>query len=116
MRRYLQIRLKLMLPKSIRWRLPLSYAMISLLATLALGGVLLTSLREYYALREQDNLLSNAQLISDVVARMYEHQRSQDSINAQINTLSFISQTRIELFDPGKTLLSDSGNPAEKQV
>lgn len=105
-----------MLPKSIRWRLPLSYAMIGLLATLALGGVLITSLREYYAQRERDTLVSNAQLISDYVSRMYERQRPQSFIDAQINTLSFVSQTRIQLFDSGHTLLLDSGNPGQKRV
>lgn len=105
-----------MLPKSIRWRLPLSYASIALLATIALGAVLLTTLRGYYAMREHENLFNNAQLISEVVARAHARDASQETINWQINTLSFISQARIQLYDTGDVLLIDSGDPAEKQV
>ena len=41
---------------SIRWRLPLSYAAIALLATLALGSALLLILRGYYVRVERDYL------------------------------------------------------------
>lgn len=105
-----------MFPKSIRWRLPLSYASIALLATIALGAVLLTTLRGYYAMRERDNLYNNAQLISEVVARSHARNAPDEVIAWQINTLAFISQARIQLFDSQNTLVVDSGNPAEKQV
>ncbi len=105
-----------MLPKSIRWRLPLSYAGIALLATIALGAVLLITLRGYYALRERDNLLSNAQLISDIVAHAPGDDPSQGAVSDQINVLSFISQSRIQLFDVNHRIIVDSGDPADKQV
>lgn len=105
-----------MFPKSIRWRLPLSYASIALLAAIALGAVLLTTLRGYYAMRERDNLFNNAQVISEVVARAHERGASDAVIAWQVNTLSFISQARIQLFDPQGASLVDSGNPADKQV
>ena len=88
-----------MLPKSIRWRLPLSYAGIALLAAIALGAVLLATLRGYYASRERDNLMGNAQIIGDVVARAHQDNGPQDQVNSYINTLSFVSQSRIRLFD-----------------
>ncbi len=111
-----KIKAGLMPPKSIRWRLPLSYATIALLATLALGAVLITTLRGYYAQREHDNLLNNAQMVSDVVGSMYDRERPQDLINSQINTFSFVSQARIKLFDPNESLLTDSGDPWAKRV
>src|SRR5262249_45258468 len=103
------------IPKSIRWRLPLSYASIALLATLALGAVLITTLRGYYALREHDTLQSNAQLISEIVGHMYDQGVEQDAINQQINTFSFVSQLRIQLYDPAQKLLIDSGSPTDKR-
>ena len=105
-----------MLPKSIRWRLPLSYASIALLAALALGVVLLTTLRSYYGMIEHEKMVDNAQFISDTVGRMYAQERPQDTINAQMNTLSFVSQVRIRLYDPKNNLLIDTGNPFDKQV
>ena len=44
------------IPRSIRWRLPLTYAAIALLAALALGAVLLVTLRSYYSQQETDYL------------------------------------------------------------
>ncbi|MCC6803721.1 MAG: HAMP domain-containing histidine kinase [Anaerolineae bacterium] len=105
-----------MLPKSIRWRLPLTYAGIALLASIVLGAVLLTTLRGYYTMRERENLYGNAQLISEMVARSRARGSSDAVIAWQINTLSFISQARIQLFDEQGVSLVDSGNPAEKQV
>lgn len=105
-----------MIPKSIRWRLPLSYAAIALLATLALGTVLLTSLRGYYALREYDTLMSNARVVGDIVGSMVEDEQPKEDINAQVTTLSFISQARIRLFDANNNVLADSGNPWDKQI
>ena len=105
-----------MLPKSIRWRLPLSYASIALLAALALGVVLITTLRGYYGMIEHEKMVDNAQFISDIAGRMYTQARPQDTINAQMNTLSFVSQVRIRLYDPKNNLLIDTGNPFDKQV
>ena len=56
-----------MIPRSVKWRLPLSYAAIALLATLSLGLVLLITLRGYYAQRERDYLIGNAQAISATI-------------------------------------------------
>lgn len=105
-----------MIPKSIRWRLPLSYAAIALLATLALGAVLLTSLRGYYALREYDNLMSNAQVVGDIVGSMVQDEQPKEAIDAQVTTLSFVSQARIRLIDTNNNIVADSGNPWEKQI
>ncbi len=105
-----------MLPKSIRWRLPLSYASIALLATIALGAVLLTTLRGYYAMREHDNLQNNATLISDVVSRMYDRDLPQPLIGSVINAAGFVTQSRVQLYDPQNNLIADSGNPFEKRV
>src|SRR5215475_8841449 len=111
-----------MLPKSIRWRLPLSYAGIALIAALALGVVLITTLRGYYGMRERDVLMSNADFIGDVAARNYETQAAAapdstkpttDTI-AQISTLSLMSQARIRLFDAQNRLVVDSGDPLAK--
>jgi hypothetical protein len=48
------------LPKSLRWRLPLSYAAIALLAALSLGAVLMLSLGDYYAEQERGYLEGQA--------------------------------------------------------
>ena len=59
-----------MFPKSLRWRLPLSYAAIALLATLVLGIVLLTILRSFYQQRERDYLQGNARAIGPGIRQL----------------------------------------------
>jgi signal transduction histidine kinase len=107
-----------MLPKSIRWRLPLSYPAIALLAALALGLVLLTTLRRYYRQQELDYLHDNARAISAAVSRLFEEDPSPATLRAQIHSYAFLSQTRVGLLDrAGLLLLADSGPPpAQREV
>lgn len=99
--------------KSIRWQLPLSYAAIALLAALALGVVLLITLRGYYQGQELDYLSNNAQQISQEMARMVQADLPPAAVQAQLNNFSFLSQARVRLLDPNQQPLADSGEPAE---
>ncbi len=105
-----------MLPTSIRWRLPLSYALIALLATLSLGIVLLTTLRGYYAQREYDHLWGNATAIGDTVSEMYRYDLSNDQIALQLRSLAFLSQARIRLLNMKGDILIDSGAGLETRT
>ncbi|MBZ0286598.1 MAG: hypothetical protein K8I30_03220, partial [Anaerolineae bacterium] len=105
-----------MFPTSIRWRLPLSYALIALLATLALGVVLLTTLRGYYAQREFDHLRSNAQAISNTVTEMFGYRLSNEQIKAQLQSLSFLAQSRVRVLDAEGKILIESGDGKEPRT
>ncbi|UCC63601.1 MAG: HAMP domain-containing histidine kinase, partial [Anaerolineae bacterium] len=99
-----------MIPKSIRWRLPLSYAGIALLAALALGGVLLIVLRGYYAQRERNHLMDNARAIGDtLIPLLAQPDVTPEELQAQVESLSFLSQTRVRLLDAARQVLADSG-------
>ena len=93
---------------SIRWRLPLSYAAIALLATLALGAVLLLILRGYYLRVERDYLQSNAQAIGFSLARVIEEDPASDVLQSQLDSLAFLSGTQVRLFDTGEQLVASS--------
>ena len=93
---------------SIRWRLPLSYAAIALLATLALGSVLLLALRGYYLRVERDYLRSNAQAIGFSLAQFLEDDPPPEALQSQLDSLSFLSNTRVRLFDAGEELVASS--------
>jgi len=105
-----------MLPTSIRWRLPLSYALIALLATFALGIVLLTTLRGYYAQREFEHLDNNARAIGRVVAEMNRFNLSDEEIQAQLKSLSFLAQARIQLIGTDGAIIVDSGDGKEPRT
>jgi signal transduction histidine kinase len=100
-----------MLPKSIRWRLPLTYAAIASIAALTLGAVLLTTLRSYYAQAEWQYLYSNAQAIREIITTLRRQGLSQEDIHAQLQNLAFLSQVQIEILDAEGNLVADSGFP-----
>jgi signal transduction histidine kinase len=93
---------------SIRWRLPLSYAAIALVATLALGAVLLLTLRGHYLRVERDYLQSNAQAIGFSLAQVLEDDPPAEVVQSQLSSLAFLSGTRVRLFDAGQELVASS--------
>lgn len=100
-----------MLPKSIRWRLPLTYAAIASIAALTLGAVLLTTLRSYYAQAEWQYLQNNAQAVRSIITELRAQGLSQADIAAQLQNLAFLSQVQIQLLDADRNLISDTGFP-----
>lgn len=100
-----------MIPKSLRWRLPLSYAGIALLATVSLGAVLLLMLQQFYRQQELDYLLGNAKTISEQIAPLLQED-ALEQLPAQVKGLSFLAQTRIVVRGAEQDqLLVDSGDP-----
>ena len=101
---------------SIRWRLPVSYAVIALLAALSLGSLMSLVLRSYYADQEHKYLLGNAAALQPVLEQILESGVSGSSLQNRINGLSFLSQARIRLLDMEGNSIADSGVPSSDQV
>jgi signal transduction histidine kinase len=102
--------------RSIRSRLALSFAGIALVAAIVLGAVLLAILRDYFQNQELDYLRINAKSIGTVVSSMMAARAPQQEIQAQVKSLAFLSQTRIEVYDASGQLLYDSGSPQNAKV
>jgi signal transduction histidine kinase len=102
--------------RSIRRRLPLSYAAIALLAALALGAVLLLTLRGYYQRVERDFLRSNGQAIAFSLAPLLDEDRPIEEIQARLVSFAFLSQTRVELLDTESQLVASSSLPGRFRV
>ncbi len=102
-----------MRPKSIRWRLTLSYAAIALLAALALGLVLLTTLRSYYQQHEKVYLADNAE---GITTKFAEAIKDGVPLDPQVQGLSFLLQARVRVIGPDKSVLADSGIPNKTGV
>jgi signal transduction histidine kinase len=100
--------------KSIRWRLPLSYAAIALLAALSLGIVLLTTLRSYYRQHELNYLTENARGISSELARLVQADLPPAALQAQLKSFAFLAQTRVRLLDEANNPVADSGEPQDR--
>ena len=101
---------------SIRWRLPLSYAAIALLAALSLGSIMMLVLSNYYAEQERVYLIGNAQALEPFVVRVLQSQAPETSLQSQINGLAFLSQSQIRVLDNMGHTLADSGIPDASQV
>ena len=89
--------------KSIRWKLPLTYAGIALITALVLGGTLLFIVRRYYQDQELNYLRKNATAISSAVGSFLNKDQAAavpDDLKNHLSLLAFLSQTRISLLDP----------------
>lgn len=105
-----------MFPKSIRGQLPLTYAGIALLAALALGTGLLITLRGYYSQQELDYLKGNTQAIGQTLGIIYSRGRADFEIQAQVKSLSFLSQSRIRVLNNERQTIADSGSFQNRQL
>ncbi len=95
--------------QSIRWRLPLSYAGIALLATLALGTVLLTTLNGYYTQREREYLHRISGPFSRNIEQFASDGVALDDMQYVIDNHSFIARSRVRLLDPNSQVVLDTG-------
>lgn len=102
--------------RSIRLRLPLTYAGIALLAALALGVVLLTILRGYYAELERQHLQTNAEGIAATMAQLLGSGLEDFVIKDQVNSWAFFLEARVQVQDPTGRVVADSGYPDARRL
>jgi signal transduction histidine kinase len=102
--------------KSMRVRLPLTYAAIALLTALALGGVLYFTLKGYYTQQEQLYLMDRAVAIRSVLNKLVESGAPPKALDAQVGSLAFFTQARVRVLDNQQHVLADSGNPTQNDV
>ena len=107
---------------SIRRQLPISYGILALLTATSLGAVLLFVLRGYYTRLEQLYLEQNATAVATLIEPLLEADQpaslafSENLVQSQANTLSFLTQTKIEIFDQDGRLVVESGDPMDLQA
>lgn len=94
---------------SVRWRLPLSYAAIALLTAVALGGLLLFTLRRYYDQQERKYLTATARIVIGPLEEMYRDNRTAEEIQSSVQMFAFLAQARVRLLDESMQEVADSG-------
>lgn len=97
--------------RSIKWRLPLSYATIALLATLTLGLLLLTIVRDYYAEEERLYLTGNAREIGRQVSDALRRGAALETQVPELNNLAFMMQVRVRVLGPNGDELAATNAP-----
>lgn len=96
---------------SIQWRLPLSYAGIALLATLAVGILLLSTLRSYYDDQEREYLRNNADVMANRLERLYLSDAPDAFFEAEVNNFAFLTHASVKLLSPDHDVIVHSENP-----
>ena len=82
---------------------------MALLAVVALGIVLLASLRTYYSQQERDYLVGNARTVGAQLALSLEVNVPLEALQSQLQGFAFLTQARVRLLDSEGNLLADSG-------
>ncbi len=102
------------IPGSIRWRLPITYVAIALLAIVASGIVLVLVLRAHFLQQEEDYLRSTAAVFGPQVELLVvDLDADPETLAAQLRMIGFVSQTRLQVYDSRGVLIADSGHPDE---
>lgn len=102
--------------RSVRWRLPLSYITIALVAALLAGALMLAVLRDYYQQREREYLERNAAHIAQAAGQLIQVELPGFVLADQVKAWSFLLQARVQIFGKEGDLLADSGTPDTQQV
>lgn len=99
--------------RSIRWKLPLTYAAIALIAAMSLGIVLLAVVNQYYGEQQRDFLENSADFLSRIVSVNIANKPdlSEEELRTQLERLSLMSGVRVAVYNPNGTVLVDSGLP-----
>lgn len=99
--------------RSIRWKLPITYAAIALIAAMSLGVVLLAVVNQYYGEQQRDFLENSADFLSRIVSVNIANKPdlSEEELKSQLERLSLMSGVRVAVYNPNGTVLVDSGLP-----
>jgi two-component system sensor histidine kinase BaeS len=83
--------------RSIRWRLPLSYALIAFLTAALVGTLLLAHLRNYYLAQELTYLTDNARSMSVLASYQLQTAQTPQDLQVLVNSFTFLAQVQVEL-------------------
>ncbi|MEM7116220.1 MAG: HAMP domain-containing sensor histidine kinase [Chloroflexota bacterium] len=95
--------------RSIRRRLPLSYAAIALITAVSIGIVLINSLDLYFTQRERAYLDYNARIISEDIRDTLITDGLTEDIKTRITNFALLTQTRARVYDAQNLPIADTG-------
>jgi len=99
--------------RSIRWRLVLSYVILTLI-TISVVGVLTLEIIEQHALQqERENLQNNALGLTQQALPLMWPVVRQDELSQLVETASFLGHLQVRILDLNRTPIVDSGDPRD---
>jgi signal transduction histidine kinase len=94
--------------RSIRWRLVLSYALLTALTVGLVGVLALSLIKRYVDRQEQEYLSASAEAVARQAASMIQPQIRQDELQELAQTSSFLGNVRVRILDRSHRMLADS--------
>jgi signal transduction histidine kinase len=99
--------------RSIRWRLILSYMLLTLLAVSLTGVLGLTLLQRYIRQQERGHLTANAEAVARQAAPLMWPVLRQSELQDLAQTSSFLGNARVRILDANHRVLADSSPSAQ---
>jgi signal transduction histidine kinase len=96
---------------SIRWRLVLSYAAITLLTVVVLGLVAFSLILESIEAQETATLEANAQVVAQQAAPLMQPFVRLDELEELARMTGYLADLRVRILSPSSHLLVDTGSP-----
>lgn len=100
--------------RSIRWRLVLSYLLLTLLTVAMVGILALSLIRRYVGQQETENLSANAEAVALRALPLLRPLAQPAELQELALTSSFLGNARIRILDDNQVVLADSWNHANR--
>jgi signal transduction histidine kinase len=98
---------------SIRWRLVISYVMVTLLTVAAVGVLTLSLVQRYAEQRVVEELSANADAIAQQAEPLMQPIRRLAALRELARTSAFLGGVQVRILDDQRRVLADSGLPSD---
>jgi signal transduction histidine kinase len=99
--------------RSIRWRLVLSYVLLTLLTVGLVGVLALSLIKRYVAQQERDYLTANADAVARQALPLMQPLMRRADLHELARTASFLGNVQVKILDDRRRVVADSGQPTE---
>lgn len=99
--------------RSIRWRLVISYVLVTLLTVGAAGGLTLSLVRRYVEQRVVEDLTANADSVAIQAEPLMWPAKQSTALRELVHTAAFLGGVQVRILDGSRRVLADSGSPSD---
>ena len=98
--------------RSIRWRLVISYVLLTLLTVSMVGVLTLSLMKRYVEQRVIEDLTANAESVARQAGPLMWPIRQASALRELAHTAAFLGGVRVRILDDRQQVLADSGSPS----
>jgi signal transduction histidine kinase len=102
--------------RTIRWRLVLSYVLLTVLTVNVVGALATSLVRRQVKRQEAAHLQANAEAVARQALDLIWPAAREDELQELVQTAAFLSSARVRILDKERRVLADSGSHAEGEA